>query len=239
MKEVALFPGHPYNDTMNSKTLLLLGLLVWVIPGFAGGEREAEKKPLPGYTGIVHYLEGKVSMNGETLVIGDTVDPGAALTTGEDSYCEIVFGGKNVFRILESTVAIIDLERGRGNIRVDRGSMSFLLKRLSALDAEEPEFLVDTPSAAFGVRGTAFYVVIESAASSYVCACNGSLQVEDAAGGNIQELTGYHHNALRINKTGDGTFEFSAPGRLYHDDDDLNILAKSIDERIPWGSKED
>ncbi len=238
LKEVALFKGLPYNEAMNSKTLLLLGLLVWVIPGFAGGEREAEKKALPGYTGIVHYLEGNVSMDGESLAIGDTVDPGSTLTTGEDSYCEVVFGGKNVFRILESTVAVIDLERGRGNIRVDRGSMAFLLKRLSALDAEEPEFLVDTPSAAFGVRGTAFFVALESPASSYVCACNGSLQVEDAAGGNIQELTGYHHKALRIKKTGDGTFEFSAPGLLYHDDEDMNNLAKSIDETIPWGSRE-
>ncbi len=237
-KEVALFPGLPYNKAMNSKTIVLLGLLVWVIPGFAGGEGEREKKTVQGYTGVVHYLEGNVSMNGETLSIGDTVDPGATLTTGEDSYCEIVFGGKNVFRILESTVAVIDLGKGRGAIQVDRGTMAFLLTRLSALDAEEPEFLVDTPSAAFGVRGTAFFIAVESAVSSYVCACNGSLHVEDAAGGNIQELTGYHHKALRIKKAGDGSFEFSDPGLLYHDDDDMNNLAHSIDETIPWGRLE-
>jgi len=116
--------------------------------------------------------------------------------------------------------------------------MAFLLPRLSALDAAEPEFLVDTPSAAFGVRGRAFFVALESTASSYVCACNGSLQVEDAAGGNVQELTGYHHKALRIKKAGDGSFEFSAPGLLFHDDDDMNNLAQRIDETIPWGRQD-
>ncbi|WP_319561475.1 FecR domain-containing protein [Marispirochaeta sp.] len=174
-------------------------------------------------------------MNGEPAAIGDTVVPGATVATEEGAYCEILFGVKNIFRVLENTVAIIRLEKGRGNIQVDKGAIAFLLTRLSALEVEKPEFLVETPSAAFGVRGTAFFVAVENTVSTYVCACNGELQVEDAAGANSQKLAGVRHKALRIARTASGGYQVSSPGLLYHDDDDMDSLADRIDETIPWG----
>lgn len=224
-----------YNEDMKIKALVFFGLLLCVLPVFAGGGRDADVKRIPDYTGTVQYLEGHVSMNGKAMEIGDTVSPGATITTADASYCEIVFGGKNIFRIMEDTVAEIRLEQGEGNIGLKKGSMAFLLTRLSVLAVEKPEFLVETPSAAFGVRGTAFFVAVENPASTYVCACNGELQVEDFAGANSQKLTGLRHKALRIAADASGGYQVSSPGLLYHDDDDMNSLAYRIDETIPWG----
>ena len=219
---------------MKTKINLILIFLTLSSLLRAGGSQDSGPAAVPGYTGVVEYLEGTVTMDGTLLEIGDRVKSGSTFETSADSYCEIVFGGKNIFRIRENTLAVITLEQGKGEMDLEKGSMAFFLEKLSVLDEGASDFEVKTPSAAMGVRGTAFFVNVESAASTYICACNGTLQIENAEGGQQAALSGTHHKAVRITRNSGGDYTASPEGMLYHNDGDLDSLAERIGSRIPW-----
>jgi len=220
------------------KRLLVLAVFLSAAAAFlsAGGAGESAGAPVTGFTGVVQYLEGEVTMDGRPLEIGDRVVSGSTFVTAPDSSCEILFGGKNIFRIQENTVVVITLKKGQGELDLQKGGMALVLQKLETLGSREPEFGVTTPSASLGVRGTAFFVQVESESSTYICACNGTLQVEDGKSRQSQDLTGTHHKALRFEARADGTYEAGPAPMLYHDDGDLDSLAAEIGETIPWGA---
>jgi hypothetical protein len=51
------------------------------------------------------YIEGDVTMNGSPASVGDAVLPGALLTTGADSLCQVVFNTKNIVHMAAGTTA--------------------------------------------------------------------------------------------------------------------------------------
>ena len=217
---------------MNKKVSIAV-LLTVVFTLHAGGSREdSQPAPLP-YQGVISYLEGEVSLDGTPGEIGQIVAPGALVSTGPEGFCEIRFGEKNIFQIMPDTLARINLDQGTGRIDVEKGALALLLNRLAVLGGDE-EFQVTTPVAIAGVRGTAFFVKVESETSTYICACNGSLDTVDTSGTTEVPLSSRHHMALRYALDGAGKVVTSSPGLLYHDDEDMEALAGRIDETIDW-----
>jgi hypothetical protein len=186
-----------------------------------------------GATGRIEYLEGFVEVNGSLVDIGETVQSGDIVRTDAGAYAEIVFNGRNIFRIGESTRAVLRLGSERPGIDLNQGSFTAVFERLRRIGGDNPDFEVRTPTAVGGVRGTSFFVKVEGPDSTYVCACNGELQVplEESTSLNI---VGTHHRAYRFVKGEDGVVASSA-ALLYHGDDDLDSLAEKIDHTIPWG----
>ena len=90
-----------------------------------------------------------------------------------------------------------------------------------------------TPSAVAGVRGTSFFMKVESPTSTYVCACNGVVQVLGADGSLLKELVGSHHKGVRIQEAGGAPQLTDAP-LLYHTDADLEKVAADIGYTIDW-----
>ena len=115
-----------------------------------------------------------------------------------------------------------------------KGGIAFLLNRVGVL-GDDTEFEVSTPTTVAGIRGTAFYVRVESEDSSYICTCNGELETHGHGGEHRQSLAGEHHNALRYRRDADGSVTAEPGEMLYHTDDDMNLLAFKLDYRIPWG----
>ena len=73
----------------------------------------------------------------------------------------------------------------------------------------------------------------ESEESSYICACNGILHLQDEAGGNDQIVESAHHAAYRyIDRDGEIVTE-SAPV-LFHTDEMMELGASRIGETIDW-----
>jgi len=218
---------------MNKKVNIIL-LLSCTLALYAGGSREDSRpSPLP-HQGLLSYLEGEVSLDGKPAEIGQIVAPGALVATGPEGFCEIRFGEKNIFQIMPDTLAKVSLDQGIGRIDLEKGALALLLNRLAVLGGDE-EFQVTTPVAIAGVRGTAFFVKVESETSTYICACNGSLDTLDASGTTEVPLSSQHHMALRYSLDGAGQVVTSSPGLLYHDDEDMEALAGRIDETIAWG----
>lgn len=218
---------------MNKKVFIIFALFsVFIL--HAGGSREESRPSALPHQGVISYLEGEVNLEGNPAEIGQIVVPGALISTGPEGFCEVRFGEKNIFRILPDTLAKISLDQGIGQIAMEKGAMALVLNRLAVLGGDE-EFQVTTPVAIAGVRGTAFFIKVESATSTYICACNGSLETVDSSGVTEVPLSSQHHMALRYALDGAGQVVTSSPGLLYHNDEGMEDLAGRIGDSIDWG----
>ena len=196
----------------------------------AGGQVEADTGQT--VTGVVEYLDGEVSINGEPADFGMKVPYGATVKTGAESYCEIVFEDRNIFRIQELTVAEIKLSTSKPEITVSQGSFAALFTKLDALTSDD-YFKVRTGIAAAGVRGTAFFVKVINPEKTYICICNGDLLLSDPEGNSPENLSSGHHKAVYYEMK-DGRLSSTAAPLLYHADEDMEKLASHIKETIPW-----
>jgi hypothetical protein len=185
--------------------------------------------------GIIEYLEGEVLLNGLPAQIGQEVPPGAVLETGRGSWCEVVFAGKNIFRIESDSIARIDIELQNGAIELRQGALAAVFQKLQRVTAGKGGFQLRTPTAVAGVRGTAFFIKVESPDSTYICTCNGSTRLADAAESFRRDVRSDRHKALRFAREGDGVRASLAP-LLYHDNPYMDRLAARIGGRIPWGA---
>jgi len=182
----------------------------------------------------VSYIDGTVTIDGAAASVGDAVPYGAVVTTTAGSSAEIQFNGRNAIRLSENTTFVFNPRNLQTGSELRQGGLAFVLKGLSAVTAGQ-SFLVRTPSAVAGVRGTSFFMQVESPTSTYVCACNGDVQVLDVSGRVAKELAASHHKAVRISDAGSGPQMTDAP-RLYHTDGDLEKVAGDIGVTIDWNT---
>ncbi|MBI9101223.1 MAG: FecR domain-containing protein [Spirochaetales bacterium] len=213
------------------KFLFTILILVFIFTClYAGGETEAPTIKRP-QTGTLVYLEGEVTINGTEGVIGDTIYDSDVLKTGFDSYCEVVFGEKNVFRLEAETIA--RLNWAESNLTLQQGAMGAVFNKLDNFIAMDNEFEIKTPTTVAGVRGTVFYIKVEEADTTYICICNGELDM--AKSYNDLQIAAEHHKAYRFTKSG-GSVSYTSAPMLYHDDPKMESIADQIGYSIPWGS---
>src|SRR5271157_1184811 len=180
----------------------------------------------------VTYLEGTVTIDGVEASIGDTVPLGSVLTTSAGSLVDIEFNTRNAIRLSENTTLVFNPNNLQIGSELRQGALTLVLKQLT-VGATGQGFLVRTPSATAGVRGTSFFMKVESATSTYVCACNGDVQVFGRDGTLARELAASHHKAVHIDTSGSAPQIQEAP-RLYHTDADLEGVAAALGFKIDW-----
>jgi ferric-dicitrate binding protein FerR (iron transport regulator) len=195
---------------------------------WASGAGEGPGGPVRG---SIVYLEGEVTLDGGPCAIGQAVETGATMRTGPASACEIVFGTGNVMRLREKTTAVFDLEPSTLGVRMPTGSLAAVFNKVKALGGS---FRVTTSAAVAGVRGTAFFVQVEDESRTYVCACNGAVDVASKGARNAT-LASTNHDARRFTFT-DGSTVVEKAGLLYHDNALMDSVAARIGATIPWGA---
>lgn len=213
------------------KALVLTLLILSVLPALFAGGRTEQPLYIPG-KGTIHYLEGEVTVNRRPAEIGQIVGLGSAIETGSGSMCEIVFGEKNVFRLLENTLAAFSLNEA--TIELKRGAIGAVFNKLTGLDAEGPgSFRIQSPQVVGGVRGTAFFIKAVDEATTYLCTCFGTIEQQGVGSKSSNEVSAGHHAAYTYTVTGNGIRTQKA-GLLYHDDELMDDIARTIDAEIPW-----
>jgi hypothetical protein len=186
----------------------------------------------PAPAGEIAYLEGEVTVDRVPARIGQPVPSGAVVQTGPASVCEITWGNRNIIQIQENTRAVLGTARVTPGIDLQRGSVAAVLNKLAMISGRD-SFRIRTPSAVAGVRGTTFFVKVEDEATTYVCACNGSIDVTRGLARQA-ELASSAHMARRFSRAGLAT-RITEPGLLYHDNATMDRLAQKIGYSIPWG----
>lgn len=223
--------------TATSRFVAIGMVLVCALRVSAGGRAEREiPSGAGGGEGIVSYLSGVVLLDGKAVEIGSSVPPGSTLETQAASFCEIRFGERNIFQVRENTLAVLSLSGATKEVELKAGAFAAVFDKLKTVSGEaRAGFRLKTPTAVGGVRGTVFFFQIESPESTYVCICNGRMDLADPSAGNAVTAKAERHKALRFIRAPGGITRESAP-LLYHTDADMDALAEKVQVRIPWGT---
>jgi hypothetical protein len=179
------------------------------------------------------YIEGDVTMNGSPAAIGDDVQPGALITTGKDSVCQVVFNTKNIVHLESGTTLRFDGKALSHGATLQKGAVAMVLRNLVAVPGDELRFTIRTSTAVAGVRGTCFFIDVEDENNTYICACNGAIHLEGDGGQFTQNLASSHHREVRVSRTATGISVNAAP-MAYHTDGDVEAVAARIGEKIDW-----
>lgn len=128
------------------------------------------------YSMIIFYI-GEVKKNNKDAEIGDIILQNDLISTGIQSSCDIKIGG-SIIRVKEkSNVKLSELYR-KDNIEkttldLDVGKMLCKAKKLSKSES----FMVKTPTAVAGVRGTKFTVEADVQKTSRIKVFDGDVKV--------------------------------------------------------------
>jgi hypothetical protein len=184
--------------------------------------------------GVISYMEGQVTIDNVAAAIGDPVPLGSTIRTDSASECLIVFRDKNILHLNEKTVFVFNPGNLQTGSELRQGAVGFVLKNLENVGGA-PGFLIRTPSAVAGVRGTSGFIMVEDPNTTYLCLCNGALHLVDSLGGNARDIEAAHHKELRFTRSGDTVTVTDAPLQ-YHTDDDMQDLAARIGVNIDWNT---
>ncbi|HUW70599.1 MAG TPA: FecR family protein [bacterium] len=201
--------------------------------GAASPEASANRQARPV---VVAFVQGVVTVNGSSVEPGDEIGRTFTVQTEQGGRLDIVFDERNALSVGQNAFAQIDLTSISPQIRLERGGLASVLRKLEKL-AGQDSFNISTAQAVLGVRGTSFCVWAD-AASTYVCACNGVVHTVDAKGNNEETLASAHHVA-RLYSSLNGAISVEAAGLLHHDDESVQSVASRIGYTIDWTKIDD
>ncbi|TFG60719.1 MAG: hypothetical protein E4H36_11615 [Spirochaetales bacterium] len=185
-------------------------------------------------TAVIEYFEGEVTVNGRTPELGQTLLRKFSVKTGSGAYCGIIFDKKNIMHVDENTTAVIDLSGLQKKVELSAGSLGSALRNLpKQLASGTDSFMLTSPSAVAGIRGTVFYVRVEDGNNTYICDCNGIVHMRDIGKGNERTVEATHHAAYRYTRGG-GAITSAQADMLYHSDQMMELGAARIGETIDW-----
>jgi FecR protein len=208
---------------------LSIALVLSVVPVIVVAQNSTQ----PGI-GIVEFLDGDVAINGVPADFGQLVEFGDWVQTGPDSLVDIVFDRANIFRLGENTVATIEIGTTRQSVNLRYGSLAAVFNRLRTLSGRGT-FAVRTPTVAGGVRGTSFFIRVIDSTTTYVCACNGTLEL-DPEGPSEAFLDSATDHSAHYFRESNGTVTVQTAPLVYHSSEGLNKIADQIGVTIPWGT---
>lgn len=213
---------------MNLKQLLVIFFLAAVIvPASAAWADDAQAPKILS-------LKGAVFMDEKPAVVGQAVHDGSVVRTDADAVCEILLNDKSIIRIQGNSHATLNLGSDIKTIALKSGTIVSFIKKLAATVAGKTgRYEIRTPAAVAGIRGTAFFVKVESPNSTYICDCNGVVYVMDENKGHQKVLSAKHHAAVRFLKTGKGIVVSKAEMK-YHTDAEMQGLAHQVGMKIDW-----
>jgi len=187
--------------------------------------------------GTIEFLEGDVRVNGRPADFGLQVEDGDWIQTGPNASADVVFDRANVFRLGPNTVAQLNLDRSRQEVDLKFGSMAAVFDQVRTLSGRGT-FDIRTPTSVAGVRGTSFFLRVLDRETTYVCTCNGTLELSPFGRESFLE-SATRHSAYFFRQADDGSVTVERGTEAYHSTESLNRIADSIGVSIPWGELPD
>lgn len=171
-----------------------------------------------GYSSLGDRLE-LLGTSGEVSVEGHSVAPGAVIKLGETieasrGKTDFRLASRVVFRLNEGARVVVLRRDGRLLVRLSRGAILSVVKRGTP-------YAVESPVAVAAVRGTVFYMSVDSPQKTSVCVCEGHVQVH--ALDKTEEVVATHHTAASWRRDGAAAVK-GPPGDLDHSDRDVETL---------------
>ncbi len=160
-------------------------LIILVCLSFIFNCSKTEKKPL---VAKLSFIKGTVTLirdgNSQDAEINTRLRPNDIIITSAKSEANILFANIGISKIkANSEVGINNLFKSKQGdlieMSVKKGKLASSLKKLIRT---EDNFLVNTPTAVVGVRGTTFLVIVIPAKESKVAVFSGKVDITDLMG---------------------------------------------------------
>ncbi|HOO70376.1 MAG TPA: FecR domain-containing protein [Spirochaetota bacterium] len=126
---------------------------------------------------MITFMIGEVTKNNVSVAIGDVINEKDVVQTAPDSFCDVKIG-QSIIRIKEKSKVVMakllfDKNIESTQLGLDVGKM--LCKPKKLLKSEK--FIVKTPTAVAGVRGTQFIVEADKVKTTRIKVYDGKVQV--------------------------------------------------------------
>ena len=207
-------------ERMDRRSFLRLGAGAFItalfsrkaLPLFSSQQQEEEwVAPTAARVG---YLSGRLLINGREATSGDEIGEGDLLETKEDSEADIEIRNFAIFHMkAETTVEVNDIFKA-ARVTVKKGWFLTIVK-------SGKNFTVTTPMVLAGVRGTVLFINVLDSKRIYICDCNGTVDLVEAAGKyRLKTIESDYHTAYNLKRTGSG-LQITRAGLFYHHDRDI------------------
>ncbi|MDP3834419.1 MAG: iron dicitrate transport regulator FecR [Hydrogenophaga sp.] len=177
---------------------------------------------------VVDFV-GDILLNGQRMLPQQVVQSGDEILTGAASRLIFVIGNAS-FHVRQNSR--LRVERGR---TLNTASLLRLLSGavISAFGPGSGRTII-TPTLTAGIRGTGVYteVMADQGGRSYFCNCYGTVDMQ-AGGNRAVSQSSYHQSFWGEVEPRGGRFLTPAPA-LNHTDEELEFLARLIDQRTAW-----
>ncbi len=151
------------------KTILLAILMLALSSG-------CTREPVDEYA-MITFMIGDVTKNSAAVQIGDVIKEKDVIQTGTESFCDVKIG-QSLIRVKQKTKVVLATLIRQGGIEstsFDLDSGKMLCKPKKLLKSES--FMVKTPTAVAGVRGTQFTIETDTNGTSRIKVFEGSVKV--------------------------------------------------------------
>jgi hypothetical protein len=174
-------------------------------------------------------LSGDAFINGERLQAQRTIQTGDKLETGPNSSLIFVLGNAS-FQVRQNSNLIV--ERGASLTFVS--VLRLLTGGVASVWGRGGSRRIVTPTLTAGIRGTGVYTEIPANQDgrSYFCNCYGTVDMS-AGGDKAVSRASYHQSFWGEVEAKEGRFLRPAKA-INHTDDELENLAKLINQRTAW-----
>lgn len=117
-------------------------------------------------------VQGTVTMDGQAVEMGTEIPTTAEIKTEEDGYAVITLVRGGITEIRAKTVVQI------GTSARKEISLKLVIGALWSFLPSSSSYEVETSNAVAGVRGTVFYTETRNGKASYICSCDGDVELQ-------------------------------------------------------------
>ena len=181
----------------------------------------------------ISFIAGTVSVNGSPVRTGAILKNGSRIVTGKNSGCDVTLNEKSIIRIKENSDTVLYQNGANGSLDINSGTVMSFIKKIPGESGEKNAFTLKTPTMVAIIWGTTFFLKVENPDSTYLCACNGIIEVHDSYLNEKHILSSPHHKGIRI-KRGVTKLFVTETGLQYHTDAEMESLAQKTGRTLDW-----
>lgn len=178
---------------------------------------------------VVEFV-GDVLLNGQRMRPQQTIQTGDEILTGPASRLVFVIGNA-AFHVRQNSRLTVE----RGNTLNTVSLLRLLTGAVVSVFGRGGNRTIVTPTLTAGIRGTGVYTEImdDQGGRTYFCNCYGTVDVAAGGGERAVSEASYHQAFWGEPAARNGRFLRPA-GAFNHTDEELEFLARLIDQRTAW-----
>jgi len=169
------------------KQIIIFSAVILIFTGCQKAEKPGTEKL------SLYYFLGSVTVDNIQATLGQQVNSGSKIVTAKESVAEVKIGEETGVRIREESEVIIYLSSAGWEVQLVKGAALNIVKKGT-------KYAMRSPAAVAAVRGTIFYAHAYDDSTTYICTCNGKVDIlsENQV---LKNVSFAHHEGYNVLQT--------------------------------------